>query len=108
MLEAGADQVVLGCSHYPFLLPVIERVIGPEVVAIDPSLAIARQTARILAQWGLEADQNRVGRRAFCTTGDANRFTVMAKRLIPSLWNDASEVWAVCWRDGRLEVSGDA
>jgi glutamate racemase len=108
MLEAGADQGVLGCSHYPFLLPVIERVTGPEVVAIDPSPAIARQTARILAQWGLEAGRSRVGRRAFCTTGDADRFTVMAKRLIPSLWGDASEVWAARWRDGRLEIGSDA
>jgi glutamate racemase len=107
MLEAGVDQVVLGCSHYPFLLPVIERVIGPDVVAIDPSPAIARQTARILAQWGLEADRKRVGRRAFCTTGDAIRFTVMAKRLIHSLWNDKHEVWAVRWREGQLEI-GDA
>jgi glutamate racemase len=107
MLEAGADQVVLGCSHYPFLLPVIKRVIGPDVVAIDPSPAIARQTRRILAQWGLGADRSRTGRRAFCTTGDAHKFTVMAKRLIPSLWNDANEVWAVRWHEGRLEISGD-
>jgi glutamate racemase len=104
LVEAGADQVVLGCSHYPFLLPVIERLIGPGVVAIDPSPAIARQTVRILAQWGLGADQNRVGRRAFCTTGNASRFTMMAKRMIPSLWNDASEVWAVRWREGQLEL----
>jgi glutamate racemase len=108
MLEAGADQVVLGCSHYPFLLPVIERVIGPDVVAIDPSPAIARQTRRILAQWGLEADRGRAGRRAFCTTGDAHRFAVMAKRLIPLLWDDASEVWAVCWGEGRVEISHGA
>jgi glutamate racemase len=104
MLEAGADQVVLGCSHYPFLLPVIERVIGPDVVAVDPAPAVARQTVRILARRELEADRKRMGRRAFCTTGDAGRFTVMAKRLIPSMWSDASEVWAVHWQDGRLEL----
>jgi glutamate racemase len=103
MLEAGADQVVLGCSHYPFLLPVIERVIGPGVVAVDPAPAVARQTVRILARWELEADRGRAGQRAFCTTGDAGRFTVMAKRLIPCMWSDASEVRALRWRDGRVE-----
>jgi glutamate racemase len=108
MLEAGADQVVLGCSHYPFLLPVIERVIGPNVAAIDPSPAIARQTRRILDQWDLAVGRDRVGRRVFCTTGDASSFTLMAKRLIPSLWDDTNEVWAVRWHEGRLEVSDDA
>jgi glutamate racemase len=102
MLEAGADQVVLGCSHYPFLLPAIERVVGPDVMVVDPSPAVARQTTRILARWKLKADRERVGQRAFCTTGDAGQFAVMAKRLLPSLWDDASEVRALCWREGRL------
>jgi len=103
LLEAGADQVVLGCSHYPFLLPVIERVIGPDVAAIDPSPAIARQTARVLARWGIEADRGRVGRHVFVTTGDAEKFGVMVKRLIPSFWSETSEIVGVRWRDGWVE-----
>jgi glutamate racemase len=104
MLEAGADQVVLGCSHYPFLLPAIQRVVGPDVAVVDPSPAVARQTTRVLARWKLEADRGRVGQRAFCTTGDAAQFAVMAKRLIPHLWDDASEVRALRWREGRVEL----
>lgn len=103
LVEAGADQLVLGCSHYPFLLPSIERVIGPDVVAIDPSPAVARQTARVLARWGLEADRDRAGRHMFCTTGDALTFAEMAKRLIPSFWHDGDKAWAIRWRDGYLE-----
>jgi len=107
LLEAGADQVVLGCSHYPFLIPVIKRIVGPGVAVIDPSPAIARQTARILIQWGLEAGEGRVGRHVFCTTGDVDRFAVMVKCLVPSFWKDTSEVSEVFWRDGRVEFVGE-
>jgi glutamate racemase len=106
MLEAGADQVVLGCSHYPFLLPVIERIIGPDVAAIDPAPAIARQTRRILVQWGLEADHNRTGQRLFCTSGDVDRFSIMAKRLIPAYWQDSSHVLGVRWCNDAVELNG--
>jgi glutamate racemase len=103
LVDAGADQLVLGCSHYPFLLPLIERVVGPDVAVIDPSPAVARQTARVLALWGLESDRGQVGNHVFCTTGDAESFAGMAKRLIPALWHDGDKAWAIRWRDGRLE-----
>ena len=48
LLDAGADRIVLGCTHYPFLKPVIERIAGPGVQVIDPAPAVARQTLRIL------------------------------------------------------------
>ncbi|MBQ0024807.1 MAG: glutamate racemase [Bacteroidales bacterium] len=50
MLEAGADHIVLGCTHYPFLQPVIERIAGTGVTVINPAPAVARQTLRILEQ----------------------------------------------------------
>jgi glutamate racemase len=49
MLDAGADTIVLGCTHYPFLLPVIERIAGPGVRVIDPAPAVARQLLRVLS-----------------------------------------------------------
>ena len=48
LLDAGADRIVLGCTHYPFLLPVIKAVAGPGVEIIDPASAVARQTVRML------------------------------------------------------------
>ena len=48
MLEAGADHIVLGCTHYPFLQPVIERIAGEKVTIINPAPAVARQTKKIL------------------------------------------------------------
>ena len=53
LLEAGADTIVLGCTHYPFLLPLIQRIAGPGVQVIDPAPAVARQTVRVLEQRGV-------------------------------------------------------
>ncbi|MCR4569261.1 MAG: glutamate racemase [Bacteroidales bacterium] len=53
LLDAGADTIVLGCTHYPFLQPLIERLAGSEVKVIDPAPAVARQTVRILQERGI-------------------------------------------------------
>ena len=53
LLDQGADRIVLGCTHYPFLQPVIERLAGPGVQVIDPAPAVARQTLRILQERGV-------------------------------------------------------
>ena len=50
LLDEGADVIVLGCTHYPFLRPVIERIAGPGVQVIDPAPAVARQTLRLLQE----------------------------------------------------------
>lgn len=52
LLAAGIDQLVLGCTHYPFLRPLIAQIAGPGVEIIDPAAAVARQTGRVLAQHG--------------------------------------------------------
>ena len=57
LLDAGADTIVLGCTHYPFLLPVIRRIAGPGVQVIDPAPAVARQLMHVLHEHGIaEAD----------------------------------------------------
>ena len=53
LLDKGADIIVLGCTHYPFLQPVIERLAGPSVQVIDPAPAVARQTLHILQEKGI-------------------------------------------------------
>lgn len=53
LLDKGADIIVLGCTHYPFLQPVIERLAGPGVRVIDPAPAVARQTVRVLQEKGI-------------------------------------------------------
>jgi len=48
LIEAGIDQLVLGCTHYPFLRATIERVVGKDVAVLDPAPAVARQTGRVI------------------------------------------------------------
>ena len=50
MLEQEIDTVVLGCTHYPFVIPLIQEICGPQVRVIDPAPAVARQARRILAE----------------------------------------------------------
>lgn len=53
LLSAGADIIVLGCTHYPFLLPVLQKVAGPDIRFIDPAPAVARQLVHILEKEGM-------------------------------------------------------
>ncbi len=57
LLDQGADTVVLGCTHYPFLRPVIARIAGPGVQIIDPAPAVARQTVKLLKEQGIAIGQ---------------------------------------------------
>ena len=53
LLDAGADRIVLGCTHYPFLRKVIQRVAGPDVQIIDPAPAVARHLVEVMREEGL-------------------------------------------------------
>lgn len=53
LLHQGSDTIVLGCTHYPHLRPLIERLAGPDVAIIDTGPAVARQLRRRLAELSL-------------------------------------------------------
>ena len=53
LLEAGADTVVLGCTHYPFLLETLRKIAGPEINFIDPAPAVARRLVEVLKEKGI-------------------------------------------------------
>jgi glutamate racemase len=61
MLAAGADAIVLGCTHYPFVIPAIEGIVGPRARVIDPSPAVARQVARLFSDAGPGAIRSAAG-----------------------------------------------
>ena len=52
LLAQGIDTLVLGCTHYPYVIPLIEEIAGPAVRVIDPAPAVARQMGRLLAERG--------------------------------------------------------
>lgn len=72
-VDQGADYLVLGCTHYPFLKPAIQSIFGQKLTLIDSGLAVARQTARILIKNQLlfEQDQNN-GLRIECHVSGNN------------------------------------
>lgn len=65
-VEQGADYLVLGCTHYPFLTAALHHVFGDQLTLIDSGLAVARQTARILIQHGLANDRPLSGTQIIC------------------------------------------
>jgi glutamate racemase len=103
LLERGADTLVLGCTHFPFVLPAIEALSGEGVTVIDPSPAIARRAHQVLkTKNALTKDEAR-SRICYLTSGEAARFEALLDRLqMP-----AGEVTAVRWADGRLSSVPD-
>lgn len=77
LLAAGADTLVLGCTHYPFLRPLIEQLAGPEVCVVDPSGAVARRVQEVLG-----ADTGGAGRFQAFTTGNAPSQSALMTRLL--------------------------
>lgn len=57
LVDGGADKIVLGCTHYPFLRSVIEHVAGDGVEVVDSSEAVARRVATLLDENGIRAEQ---------------------------------------------------
>ncbi|MEY4431433.1 MAG: glutamate racemase [Cyanobacteriota bacterium] len=84
MLAAGADTIVLGCTHYPFVIEAIRRLVGPGLAVLDPAPAVARHLGEVLQQRGmcLAADAPPAVQHRFLTTGDAAAFDRSVARLV--------------------------
>ena len=78
---SGADVLVLGCTHYAFLLHAIEREIGDVVEVIEPSEAVARQVKRVLSDRRLRNPRTEGGRVLYLCSGDAGAFAALRRRL---------------------------
>lgn len=82
LIEEGTDTLVLGCTHYPFLRPLIEAVAGPGIRVLDTGEAVARQLARVLEARRLLHTRG-PGRETFLTTGDPDAFARSLDRRWP-------------------------
>jgi glutamate racemase len=69
LVEQGADTLVLGCTHYPFVSPLIEEIAGPGVTIINPAAAVARELRRRLEQHSLLSSSAERGTSSFWTSG---------------------------------------
>ena len=101
MLERGIDTVVLGCTHYPFVIPLIEQIVGRSVRVIDPAPAVARQAERLAAEraGGTRPPSAGRGRVQVYTSGDA----AAVESLLPKLLGESGQVARLVWEgDARL------
>ena len=97
MLDLGIDTVVLGCTHYPFVIPLIEQIVGESVRVIDPAPAVAKQVKRMLEAGGIK---NPIGENAdvrFITSGDVDSLLPMLPRLL----GESGKVDQVTWLDDQ-------
>ncbi|MEA3115234.1 MAG: glutamate racemase, partial [Caballeronia sp.] len=89
MLDANADTLVLGCTHYPFLDEAIRSIAGDRLTLVDTSVAIARQLERQLDSFGLRAAPVQAHDRVqavelprFCSTNDGQALRQLAGSLL--------------------------
>lgn len=74
LAHGGIDTLVLGCTHYPLLAPLLADVMGPAVTLIDSAQETAHELARVLAADGMEATGRAPATRRFAATDDVARF----------------------------------
>jgi glutamate racemase len=91
--QKGADILVLGCTHYPFVAPLIHEVAGPEVEVIDPATAVARELRRRLETNRLLRAATVDGAERFWTTGAVDE----VRPIVGQLWGRPVEV-SPLWR----------
>jgi len=101
MLDRGIDTVVLGCTHYPFVIPLIEQIVGENVRVIDPAPAVAKQAEHLLVAGGMKNPAGGRGQVRFYTSGDVDSF----KFLLPDLLGENGLIETASWQDDRHVVA---
>jgi glutamate racemase len=82
LADAGVDTVVLGCTHYPLLKPVLSDVLGGDVRLIDSAAETAAETRRVLADRGVAAPATRDPLRRFIASDDSSQFLRLGQRFL--------------------------
>lgn len=84
LLTGGADTIVLGCTHYPFLRPLVQQIAGPDVAVIDTGAAVARQLVRRLDDIGARRPGHAAGSERMLCSGDPRRVAHALGALWPA------------------------
>ncbi len=100
LLDSGADTLVLGCTHYPFIIPILQELAGEGVKVINPSPAIARQTLRLITSNNLLASKNEAGEVVCYTSADPQSLTTM----LPLVDLASAKILQVEWLGGSISI----
>jgi glutamate racemase len=90
--DADVDTVILGCTHYPLIRPIFQRVFGRDVTLIFSAEETAREVAETLARKGIENESAREGEYRFLTTGDPALFRTLGERFLQLPLGDVEHV----------------
>ena len=90
LMDQGVDTLVLGCTHYPFLRDTLQRIVGDDVVLIDPAVAVATELTRRLGN-DRRMDEQHIGTTRFFTTGDV----LHVQQVVVHLWGDGALIEAM-------------
>jgi glutamate racemase len=106
MLQAGVDTLVLGCTHYPLVLPLLNEVVAANsshapVTIIDPAPAVARQVGRVLAQSGIEASPSQSGSVHLFTSADLGTLGPLAEHVL----GESFPVVEILWDKSKLDTA---
>ncbi len=101
LLEAGSDTVILGCTHYPFLLPVL-REVAPRICFVDPAEQTVIELAHEIEERGIRNDSSTSDSGRLTTTGDVSHFATTLHRFLLH-GGDPFPVSAARWTRGQLE-----
>ncbi|CAN5316770.1 glutamate racemase [soil metagenome] len=88
MIEKNIDTLVLGCTHYPFVITLLKKILGEKVRIIDPAPAVARRVKSILEEMEIENKEAALGMTTYFTSGDSTQF----KKILFSLTGEEAEI----------------
>lgn len=89
MLDKGIDTLVLGCTHYPFIAPIIEKVAGPHVKLVDPAGETINEMTTFLTQNHMTA-ANRNPDREFLVSGNAESFYQVGRLMMGNVFDQGA------------------
>jgi glutamate racemase len=102
LLERGVDMIVLGCTHFPFVLSAIQALSGDQVEVIDPSPAIARRTCQVLEDLEALTKSDQAGVIKYVTTGEPSRI----EQALMQLNLPEGEILQVRWQNDHTLITG--
>lgn len=99
--EAGVDTVIMGCTHYPLVKPMLQRVFGKGVTLVNSATEIAREVGEVLTRKEIGNIPGREGRYSFLCTGDVGSFVSVGARFLQMPFEHVEQV-----RISELERAG--
>jgi glutamate racemase len=90
--EQRPDVVIMGCTHYPLIAPLLQRHLGRDVTLVNPAAEIAREVAEVLVRQAIDNDAEREGSYRFFCTGDVDAFRAVGARFLQMPLDDVQQV----------------